>query len=85
VRNLKAAGNLPGYRPGSVLPGFGQFDLDPQLDLGQHGVQAGVAGGGFEVGGGIPQPADRRSVEIAGQKPDLEGVQHVERAFAALH
>ena len=33
------------------LPGFGQFDLDPELDLRQHRVQAGVAGGGFEVGG----------------------------------
>jgi len=41
--------------PGFGLPGLGQFDFDPQLDFGQHRVEAGIAGGGFEVGGGIAQ------------------------------
>src|SRR5467141_1243935 len=71
--------------PALELPGLGEFDFDPQLDLGQDRVKAGVAGRGFEVGGGIPQPAHRGSVEIAGQQADLEGVQHVERTLAALH
>jgi hypothetical protein len=34
----------------SGLPGLGQFDFDPQFDLGQHPVEAGVTGGGFEIG-----------------------------------
>src|SRR6266851_2219008 len=70
---------------GSKLPGFGQFYLNAQLDLGQHRVEAGVAGGGFEVGGGVAQPAHRKGIEIAAQQPDLEVVQHVKRALAALH
>jgi hypothetical protein len=28
-------------------PGLGELDLDPQLDLGQHGIEPGIAGGGF--------------------------------------
>ena len=26
------------------LPGLGQFDFDPKLDLGQHGIEAGITG-----------------------------------------
>ena len=33
----------------------------------------------------MPQPVHRGSVEIAGQQPDLEVIQHIERAFASLH
>ena len=69
----------------SELAGLGQFDFDPKLDFGQHRIEAGVAGTGFEVGGGLAQPTHRGSIEIAGQQPDLEVIQHVERAPAALH
>ena len=33
----------------------------------------------------MPEPVHRGSVEIAGQQPDLEVIQHIERAFASLH
>ena len=36
---------------------LGDFDLDPQLDLGQHAVEAGVAGAVLEMGGRGLQPA----------------------------
>src|SRR5438067_9931226 len=67
------------------LPGLGELDFYPQLDLRQHRVEAGVAGGGFEIGRGVAQPADGGGVEIAGQQAELEIVQHVERALAALY
>jgi hypothetical protein len=31
-------------KAGLELPGFGQFHLDPQFDLGQDAVEAGIAG-----------------------------------------
>ena len=49
------------------LPGLGQFDFDPQLDLGQHGIEAGIAGGGLQIGGGIAQPVHGGGIEIAGR------------------
>ena len=52
--------------PASELTGLGQLDLDPQLDLGQYRIQAGVARGRLEVGSGVTQPADRGSIETAG-------------------
>jgi hypothetical protein len=27
------------------LPGLGELNLDPKLDLGQHGIEARIAGG----------------------------------------
>src|SRR5258707_8693637 len=83
VRKAKPLGPRAAWA--SKLPGFGQFYFNAQLDFGQDRVEAGVAGGGFEVGGGVAQPAHRGGVEIAGQQPDLEVVQHVERALATLH
>src|SRR5271156_1478725 len=68
-----------------MLPGFGEFDLDAQLDLGKHGIQTRVARRGLQVDRSLPQPAHRRGIEIARQQSDLEIVEHVERAFAALH
>ena len=65
------------------LPGLGELDLDAQLDLGQHGIETGIAGGRFQVCRGIAQPDHGRGVEIAGQQSDLEIVEHVERAPAA--
>ncbi len=84
VRNLGRTGDpvAPGQKT-LKLAGLGQFDLDPQLDFREHRVQPGIAGGGFQVGGGIAQPADGGGIEIAGEQPDLEIVEHVERALAA--
>src|SRR5437016_409878 len=70
---------------GLELPGLGELNFYPQFDLRQHRVEAGVAGGGFEIGRGVAQPADGGGVEIAGQQAELEIVQHVERALAALY
>ena len=67
------------------LPGLGEFDFDPEFDLGQHGIEARIAGGGFQVGGGIAQPVHGGGVEIAREQPDLEVVEHVERAAATRH
>ena len=80
MKNRPAGQNCP-----SELPGFGQFDFDPQLDLGQDRVEPGIAGGGFQVGGGRAQPVDRGGVEIARQQPEFEVIQHVERTSTALH
>ena len=49
------------------LPGLGQFDFDAKLDLGQHRIEAGIAGGGFQIGGGIAQPVHGGGIEIAGR------------------
>ena len=65
------------------LPGFGELDFDPQFDLGQDCVQAGIAGGGFQVRGSIPEPQHGGLVEIAGQQFQLEIVEYVKRALAA--
>ena len=48
----------------SVLAGFGELDFDPEFDFGQDRIEAGIARGGFQVGGGLFQPAYRRSIEI---------------------
>jgi hypothetical protein len=34
----------------SVHTGFGEFDRDPQVDLGQHGIELFVAGAVLEIG-----------------------------------
>src|SRR5690242_9720030 len=65
------------------LPGLGELDLDPKLDLGQHRVETGITGGGFQVGGGVAQPQHGGLIEIAGEQLELELVEHVERALAA--
>src|SRR4029453_10948737 len=62
--------------------GLCQLDFNPQLNLGQYRIEAGIAGGGFQVSRGIAQPVHRRSIEIAGEQSDLELVEHVERAPA---
>ena len=49
------------------LPGLGELDLNAQLDLRQHGIEAGIAGGGFEIGGGIAQPVHGGGIKIAGE------------------
>ena len=67
------------------LPGLGEFNFDPELDLGQYGIEAGIAGGGFQIGRGITQPVHGRSIEVAGEQSELEIVEHVERAAAACH
>jgi hypothetical protein len=36
--------------------GFGEFDRDPQVDLGQHGIELFVAGTVLEIGGEGFQP-----------------------------
>jgi DNA-binding HxlR family transcriptional regulator len=66
-------------------PRLGEFDLDAQFDLGQHRIQSGIAGGRLQVGRGIAQAVHGGSIEIAGQEPDLEIVEHIECAPAALH
>src|SRR5258707_10973725 len=54
----------------SKLTSLGQFDFDAQLDLGQHRIEAGIAGGRLQVGGGIAQPevflrrSDRKSTRL---------------------
>src|SRR5437764_3517002 len=70
---------------GLELPGLRELDFHPQLDLGQHRVEAGVAGGRFEIGGGVAEPAHGGGIEVAGQQAELEIIQHVECALAALH
>ncbi len=64
------------------LSGLGKFDFNTKLDLGRRGIEAGIAGGGFQIGGGIAQPAHRGNIEVAGEQPDLEFVEHVECAPA---
>ena len=56
ARPIKS-GDDGGYQS-SALAGFGEFDLDAKLDLGQHRIQAGIAGRGFQAGRGIAQAAD---------------------------
>src|SRR5215472_2454327 len=87
VRNLGAGpGTACPVPPGALGPaGLGELDLDPKLDLRQDRVEPGIAGGGFQVGGGIAQPAHRGGIEIAGEQADLEIVEHVEGASAACH
>src|SRR5712691_11175902 len=50
---------------------------DAQRNLGQHGIEAGIAGGGFQIGGGVAQPVHGGGIEIAGEQCDLEVVEHV--------
>src|SRR5581483_10486678 len=85
VRNPGRTGPGPAALRGRGLEpaGLGEFDLDPKLDFREHRVETWIAGGRFQIGGGIAQPADGGRVEIAGQQPDLEIVEHVERALAA--
>src|SRR5581483_8675494 len=64
-------------------PRLGELDLDAELDLRQHGIEAGIAGGGLQIGGRIAQPRHRGGIELARQQAKLEIVEHVERALAA--
>ena len=57
-------------------PRLGELDLDAEFDLRQHRVEAGIAGGGFQIGRRIAQPVHRGCIEIAGEQPDLEFVEH---------
>src|SRR5581483_6931550 len=85
VRNWKPEQGQrdPAPQESLEMASLGELDLDPKHDLREDRVQTGVAGGGFQIGGGIAQPAHRGGVEIAGEQPDLEIVEHVERALAA--
>src|SRR5258708_17157342 len=78
---------MPGndMRRNLKLTSLGQFDFDAELDLGQHRIEAGIAGGRLQVGGGIAQPVDGRGIEVAREQPELEIVEHVERAPAPRH
>src|ERR1700760_3722107 len=76
-------GPIPRGARGLKAARLGEFDLDPKLDLGEDRVEARIAGGGFQIGGGVAQPAHGRGIEGAGEQPDLEVVEHVERALAA--
>ena len=40
----------------STHAGFGELDRDPQIDLGQHGIELFVAGAVLEIGGEGFQP-----------------------------
>src|SRR5262245_61107610 len=62
---------------------LGDLDLDPELDLRQHAVEARIARPVLEAGGGVFQPAERRGIERARQQADLELVERVERGAAA--
>src|SRR4026209_2021098 len=72
-------------KPKLELPGLCQLDFDPQLNLGQHRVETWIAGGRLQIGRGIAQPVHSGGIEIAGEQPDLELVEHVERAPAPGH
>src|SRR5581483_1208308 len=87
VRNPGRTGRGPILPSGRALElaGLGELDLDPEFDLRKHRVQPGVARRGLQIGGGIAEPADGDGIEIAGEQPDLEIVEHVERALAAGH
>src|SRR6185312_7032602 len=69
-------------RPASRPSGLGEFDLDPQFDLGQERIKAGIAGGFLQARRRIVQPAHHCRAEIAGEQTELELVEHVERALA---
>ncbi len=58
---------------------LGDFDLDPQLDLGQHAVQGGVPRAVLEMGGHRLELLERSRGQVAAQQPDLELVERVER------
>ena len=58
------------------LPGLGEFDFDPKLDLGENRIEAGIAGGRFQIGSGIAQPVHGGGIEIAGEQSELEVVEH---------
>src|SRR5262245_35406682 len=60
-----------GSAPGADL---GDFDLDPELDLGQHRVEAGVAGAVPEPGRGRLQPGQGGGPDAAAEHLDLEFV-----------
>ena len=41
-KSVSSIGDVPGVL--LRLPDLGQFDLDPQFDFRQHGIEAGIAG-----------------------------------------
>src|SRR5919107_419409 len=70
------------------LPGpahFGDLDLYPKLDFGQHRIETVVAGGIAKVGGGRLQPEQGRRARHAAEDLDLELIQGVEGGPPAPH
>ena len=51
--------------------GLGEFHRHPQLDLGQHRVEPGVAGLLGQPLGGDLEPRQRRPVELPSSRPSL--------------
>src|ERR1700688_4683168 len=68
----------------SAHAGFGELDRDPEVDLGQHGIEPFVAGAVLEIGGDGFQPQQRALVQRPRQQTELEFVEGVERAAAML-
>ena len=63
---------------------LGKFHTDPELDLGQHGVQSGIAGLLREAGGDRIEPGQRACVESSREQPERQRIQRVERGTTAL-
>src|SRR5580704_15414774 len=68
----------------SAHAGFGELDRNPQIDLGQHGIELFVAGAVLEIGGQGFQPQQRALIQRPRQQTELEFVEGVERAAAML-
>src|SRR5580704_6858356 len=68
----------------SAHAGFGELDRDPQLDLGQHGIELFVAGAVLEIGGKGFQPQQCALIQGPRQETELEFVEGVEGAAAML-
>src|ERR1700724_2344044 len=64
---------------------FGKLDADPQLDLGEHGVEVRLAGAVGECRHDRLERGERAGLEGTGKEPELEGVEGVERGAAALN
>src|SRR5206468_5458372 len=50
------------------LSGLCQLNFNPQLNLGQYRIEAGIAGGRLQIGRRITQPVHGGSIEIAGEQ-----------------
>ena len=60
------------YRPWGLLGRhLGDFDLDPELDLGQDAVESGVAGAVLEMGRGRLELLQRAGVRSPPSSPIL--------------
>src|SRR5262249_19008080 len=80
-RGASVLGNLS---DGSAGRGLGEFDLDPQVDLGQYLVDARITRKVLEVGGGGLEPRQHGGLEPAGPQRKLHLVGQVERRVAAF-